>query len=239
MSEIAEQIQNPVIPEPPVVEVPAPSLREIPPQNPTPEISHPDGGESQAEAALTSEIVQLWQVHQDCQSAIKQETQEFRSLRSELGRLLHQMKALLAKPGRGGEWSAWLRERRIPRATADRLVLKFERSLQPDGNRLTAQFTELTDAEIQSLFDKLAPKLHKLLRTTGSAYKFIELLAASFEELHRRITDEGILIPNPAQPAQTVVEQSEPEESQAEPVPVVAQVPVESHPESIGISMAL
>src|ERR1700751_3113485 len=98
----ATDIQNPVLPEPALAEVPAPSLTELPPQAPDPETPQPDG-ESQAEAGLTSEILQLWQVHQDCQSAIKQESQEFRSVRSELGEKLAAMKVLLAKPGCSGK----------------------------------------------------------------------------------------------------------------------------------------
>lgn len=237
MSETAEQIQDPILPEPLVVDVPAPSLTEIPPQAPAPEpeILHP-AATSPDESVLTSQIVQLWLVHQDCQSAIKQETQQFRSLRSELGKRLHQMKALLARPGRSGGWSAWLKERRIPRATADRLVTKFERSLNPDGNCLTAQFTEPTDQEIQSLLDKLLPKLRRVLKTPASAYRFLDLLSSSFA-LIRKDTEEGLVVVKPG--AHVAVEQSPPAEAQAEPVPVTADVPAESIVESTGVSLAL
>jgi len=156
--EIAEQIQNPVLPELPVTEIPAPSLSELPPQAPEPDTPQPDG-ESQAEAALTSEIIQLWQVHQDWQSAIKQETQEFRSVRSELGRLLHQMKALLARPGCSGKWSSWLKEHKIARSTADRLVAKHEGSLNPEPNCPTDSIIEPSEQELRSLLEKIAPKL--------------------------------------------------------------------------------
>ena len=98
MSEIAEQIQDSIPTGTPATEVPAPSLPKVPSQAPNPERPQPDGA-TQDEVALSVEIVQLWQMHQDSQSAIKQETHQFRSLRSELGRLLHQMKVLLAKPG--------------------------------------------------------------------------------------------------------------------------------------------
>jgi hypothetical protein len=235
MIEATDQIQNPVLPESPVAELPALSLTELPPQAPDPEIPQHDG-ESQTEAALTTEIVQLWQVHQDCQSAIKQETQQFRSLRSELGRLLHQMKALLAKPGRGGEWSGWLRERRIPRATADRLASKYERFLNPDGNCLTAQFTEPTEAEIQSLFDKIAPKLRRALRSPQSAYRFAELLVSSLA-LEREDTEEGFTVLKPS--AQMTGQQPVPDETQVEPVPVSTDIPAEGSVESAGASMAL
>jgi hypothetical protein len=240
MSETAEQIQNPVLPEPPVAELPAPSLSEFPPQAPAPEVSQPDGA-SQDEANLSAETVQLWQVHQDCQTAIKHETQQFRSLRGELGRLLHQMKALLSTPGRNGKWSSWLKERRIPRATADRLVLKFERSLHPDSNCLSESITEPTEAEIQTLLDRLLPKLRKALPTPASSYKFIELLVSSLTLVHQA-SEEGLTIVKPVQKT-AVVEpvqeaQHEPVEAPAEPVPVIADVPVETHSESAGTSMA-
>lgn len=181
MLETPDQIQTPVLPEPLLPDTPQPD------------------SPSQDEAALTAEIVQLWQVHQDCQSTIKQETQQFRSLRNELGKLLHQMKGLLARRGRNGQWSAWLKERKISRATADRLVLRFERSLHPDGNCLTESISEPTDEEIQSLFAKIVPKLRRALRTPASAYRFLDLFSSSFDGLYRRVTEEGLMIVRPAQ----------------------------------------
>ena len=235
MSELAEQIHNPVTPEFALAEAPEPSLPDIPAQPPAPELSQPEDT-SQDEVALTAEIAQLWQVHQDCQSAMKHETIQFRSLRSELGRLLHEMKALLAKPGRGGEWSGWLRERKIPRATADRLVTKHERSLHPDGNCLIESIAEPTDEEIKALLEKTAPKIRKLLRTPASAYKFIEALVASFV-LEHWVTEEGFFLVKPSAPI--AVEQSVPDAAQADPVPVIADVLAEGNVESTGASMAL
>ena len=81
----------------------------------------------------------------------------------------------------------------------DRLVLKFERSLQPDSKRLTEQITEPTDEQIQTLLDKVSPKLRGVLRTPQSVYRFIDLLTLSFEGIERRVTDEGILIVKPVQ----------------------------------------
>ena len=97
---------------------------------------------SQDEGALTAEIVQLWQVHGDWQRSIKHETEQFRAIRSELGKLLHQAKELLARPGRNGQWCSWLKDREIPRATADRLVQKYVRSLRPPANCLIESISE-------------------------------------------------------------------------------------------------
>lgn len=227
MIETAEQIQTPVLPESPVQEVRA--------QLPEPETPKPE----QDETVLTAEISELWRLHTDYATSMRHQSQNLRSLRNELGKKLSDMKQVLAQPGRLGKWSGWLKERQIPRATADRLVAKYERSVHPEANCITEQITEPTDEEIKSLFDKLAPKLRKLLRTTGSAYKFIDLLTASLERVERRVTGQGILILNLAKPAQTIIEHSVPEEAQAEPVPVTADVPVESIVGSTGVSLAL
>jgi hypothetical protein len=40
-------------------------------------------------------------------------------------------------PGRGGQWSGFLRDRGIPRATADRLAIRYQESLNPDANRIS------------------------------------------------------------------------------------------------------
>lgn len=227
MSELAQQIQNTAVPEFPALEVSPESPETLRPDDPS------------QEAMLSAEIAQLWQIHSDYKGSIKDQTQNLRALRVELGKRLSEMKQLLARPGRNGQWSAWLKERRISRATADRLVLQFEDSHNPDSNCLSESISEPTETEIQALLDKIAPKLRRGLRTPASAYKFIQLLAASFEGGERCVTEEAILIINPAQSAQTVVEQSAPEETEVEPLPVIANVLGKDHVQSSGTPMAL
>src|ERR1039458_465840 len=115
------------------------------------------------ESVLTAGSTQLWQVPRQFQTSIKRETEQFRALRNELGKLLHQMKEVLARRGRNGQWSAWLKERAIPRATADRLALKYEQSLHPHANCLTESISEPTEEEILKLFGKMLPKLRRVL----------------------------------------------------------------------------
>lgn len=230
MSEITDQIQIPPLLEFPSTEIPA-----QPPEPPTPE--HP----AQDEAALTAEITELWRLHSDYKGSIKSQTENLRSLRAELGKRLAEMKQVLARPGRNGQWSGWLKERKIPRATADRLVLKFERSLNPDGNRLSESISEPTEEEILNLYNKLAPKLRRALPTPASVYRFIDLVSGSFA-LERRVTEEGLVIVKPFQKT-AVVEpvqeaQHEPVEAPAEPVPVIADAQVEGDCESMGTSAA-
>lgn len=218
--EVTDQTQTLAVSESPATEIPPQAATETPePQ--TPEPQHPE----QDEAALTAEIAELWRLHSDYKSSIKDQNQNLISLRAELGKRLAEMKQVLAKPGRSGGWSGWLKECKISRATADRLVIKYERSLNPDSNCLTAQFTEPTEAEIQTLLDKLAPKLRRVLRTPTSVYRFIELLASSIA-LDRKHTEEGFVILRPAQPS-TVVD-SVLADSPMEPTPPIIDVAIEA-----------
>lgn len=155
----------------------------------------------QAESVLTDQIVQLWQVHRDYQTSIKHQAQEFRNLRTELGKYLAEMKQMLARPGRNGQWSTFLKEHQIPRATADRLVQKQLRSLNPQANCLGEAISEPTEEEIQKLFFKVFPKLRRVLRTPQSVYHFLDLLTLSFDGAGRQVTEEGILVRKPSQEA--------------------------------------
>ena len=195
MLETIEQCQNPVLAEFKVPEIPLP---EVPAHD---------------EIALTDQIVQLWQIHRDYQTTIKHQTQDLHALRTELGKCLAEMKEVLAKPGRSGQWSSWLKERKIPRATADRLVTNYERSLNPDGNRLIESISEPTEAEIQKLFAKMFPKLRRVLRTPQSVYRFIDLLSLSSDGTLRRLTEEGLLLIKPLPQSESDAQQDQPVET--------------------------
>src|ERR1700676_4198889 len=82
-------------------------------------------------------ITNLWSAHVNAKNAARATNEELRALRARLGEQLSEMKRLLAKPGCDGQWSGFLREHDIPRATADRLVARHERSLHPDENCVT------------------------------------------------------------------------------------------------------
>ncbi len=117
MSETTEQIQNSSSSRTPSGQ----SFRRYP-QNPR---LHEPEAPAQDESALTAEITELWQIHNDFKTSLRQQSQNLRSLRAELGKKLAEMKQMLARPGRSGKWSVWLKDHKIARATADRLVLKL------------------------------------------------------------------------------------------------------------------
>jgi hypothetical protein len=154
-------------------------------------------GELTTEAALSEEIGQLWSVHIQTKTTIDRTKEELQTIRLDLGARLHEMKKLLSTPGRNGRWSSWLQERQIPRATADRLVMRHQRSLHPDANRLNEAF-EPSEQEVMRLFNSILPKLRRTLRTPQSLYRFVDLLASACAGSCFQIREDAILIPKPA-----------------------------------------
>jgi hypothetical protein len=139
----------------------------------------PEAMDSQNE--LGEAITNLWVAHANAKIAARATKDELRVLRANLGQQLSEMKKLLAKPGRAGQWSSFLEERQIPRATADRLVARHQRSLNSDANRLTEPITEPTEEEVQKLFTSVWPKFRRTLRSRQSLAVFIDLLNSHHE----------------------------------------------------------
>src|ERR1700689_5369613 len=122
----------------------------------------------EAHNELGTAITNLWSMHLNAKNAARATNEELRTLRAKLGEQLSEMKQILAKPGRGGQWSSFLMERGIPRATADRLVERHLRSLNLDENCVTEEVSEPTDEDVQKLFTSLWPKLRRTLRSRQS-----------------------------------------------------------------------
>jgi len=137
--------------------------------------------ESQNDQALGDEIASLWCAHLHAKSAARATKDELRNIRAKLGEQLCRMKQGLAQPGRSGQWSLFLRERGIPRATADRLVQRHLQSLNPDANSLSEPISEPTEKEIQRLFASVWPKIRRTLRSRQSLAVFIDLLTSHYE----------------------------------------------------------
>jgi hypothetical protein len=128
----------------------------------------PETADSQNVRTLRDEIASLWSTHLSTKIAARATSEELRVLRIKLGEQLSEMKQILAKPGRGGQWSSFLMERGIPRATADRLVARHLRSLDPTANCVTEELSEPTEEEVQKLFIAVWPKLRRTLRSRQS-----------------------------------------------------------------------
>jgi hypothetical protein len=151
--------------------------------------------ESPCEQMLGEAITSLWSAHLNAKHAARATNDELRALRVKLGEQLCRMKEVLAKPGRDGQWSGFLRERGIPRATADRLVARHQRALNPDENCLTEADREPTDEEVQRLFIAVWPKLRRTLRSQQSVLLFVDLLTSHCQHSERPDREIPVVAP--------------------------------------------
>ena len=87
--------------------------------------------DTEAERKLTTDINDLWSVHVQAQNTVATTKDKLKVIRQRLGERLHEMKLLLARPGRNGQWSSFLQEHGIPRTRADRLIAGHLRSVAP------------------------------------------------------------------------------------------------------------
>jgi hypothetical protein len=84
-------------------------------------------------------------------------------------------------------------EHSIPRATADRLVARHQRSLNPDANRLNEATSEPAEEGVQKVFSSLWPRLRRVLVNPGSIYQFVLALASACKDSCFEVRDNGIL----------------------------------------------
>jgi hypothetical protein len=130
------------------------------------------------ERSLTADITELWAVHVQAQTVAKKTNGELKAIRQRLGESLYQMKQLLARPGRAGQWRSFLAARGIPRSNGDRYVREYSKSIAPTQSCSTeASFHEPTEAELGSLFAAIWPKLERRLTTSRARYDFVRCIA--------------------------------------------------------------
>jgi hypothetical protein len=132
-----------------------------------------------AEAELTNEIADMWRVHTQAQTSLHKTRGELRHIRTNLSHRLHDLKAVLSRPGRGGAWSSFLAAQSIPRSTADRLVRTYEKTIMADGKNCTfEQIEEPTEVVVRRYVRALWPRLCRVLTSSEAVHVFIV-------ELHR------------------------------------------------------
>ena len=157
---------------------------------------HSEQLDAEAERKLTTDINDLWSVHIQAQNTIATTNDELRVIRQRLGERLHEMKQLLARPGRNGQWSSFLQQQSIPRSTADRLVAGHERSLAPETNCFSDAIPKPTKQDIQRLLTSVWPRLAKTLTTPDSIFTFLHFVILRADIPHE-YRDEGILMYRP------------------------------------------
>ncbi|HMD85717.1 MAG TPA: hypothetical protein VKO18_13565 [Terriglobia bacterium] len=181
MNEILEALQGVVLTEP------DPEFQ--------PDPAQPD--DAAIETQLTQGISVLWSDHLRLSANHKTTAKELRKIRAALAERLYAVKNLLARPGRGGEWRGWLRERGIPRSSADRLVARYAETLGSDNENV---LSGAISNSLQDISEKAAKdvwqRYRKVLVTEESVIQFIACVAEISGVHHERCPD-GLLIFNP------------------------------------------
>jgi hypothetical protein len=152
--------------------------------------------DSEAEAKLTMEIVNLWSLQKDNKATVRRTRAQLKVLRLELGALLSSMKSSLVRTGRGGNWSAYLRSQKLPLSTSDKYVAEHAASLiPPEEKLLTEELQELTVDEVHQLAQKVLHKVSRLLTTQELVYEFVHELVWNIDVAEASYTDAGFEIP--------------------------------------------
>jgi hypothetical protein len=129
------------------------------------------------EPQLVGEIGDLWRIHAQTQGTLKKSREDIKRIRADLSERLHQLKAVLSRPGRGGAWSSFLGAQKIPRSTADRLVRGHEKTIAgQEGNCTTEQISEPDDVVVRRYCRGLWPKLSCVLTSNELVEVFVAAL---------------------------------------------------------------
>jgi len=159
------------------------------------ELTQPD--DATIETQLAQEIRTLWSEHVRLSASRKATSREMRQIRASLAERLHAMKSLLSRPGRGGQWRSWLRERAVPRSTADRLVSRFAETLGiENGNVPTEAIPSSPEDSAEKLAKSVWQRVGKFLSTCEQVVRFIGCIAEISGVGHEQRA-EGLVIFRP------------------------------------------
>jgi hypothetical protein len=149
------------------------------------------------------------------------------------------MKSLLSRPGRVGQWRGWLKQRGIPRSTADRLVSRHAETLVGDnGNVPTGAISEPGEANAEKLAKNVWLRFGKLLTTHESILRFIGCIVTASGVAHEQ-REEGLVIFNlvgkPADDLPGSVSVAQPVPQPSDEAPAITKEPGE---ETVATAMA-
>ncbi len=125
---------------------------------------------------LSGEIVHQWSVRQSFRREMSGQQAEVLKRESVLGELLYRKKRELCRLGRNGRWCAWLRQRKIPRSTADRLVLQHAEFFNLTDEFPRRERSEPLEASISQAAYRTSDRLENMLRSPQARIKFVRCL---------------------------------------------------------------
>ena len=129
---------------------------------------------------LAGETVFHWANREQYRHFINTQRAEMLKVDTVLAELLYRMKRKLSRLGRNGTWSTWLKQQKIARSTADRMVLNFA-----ETHGLSVEFPhrqcEPLEVNICGAAHRTSDRLEHMLNTPQSRMDFLNCLADFFE----------------------------------------------------------
>ncbi len=139
----------------------------------------PEQAGSEQEVILATRIAALWAADRATGSSLKRDKRELDRLRSELAEHLAAMKEVLKGKGREGLWLPFLRDHRIPKTTAERLVLRHR--CTQEQKCTTGTLVPAPEVSVEEIVKSLGKKL-SVLTTRALADEFLRRVGAVLQE---------------------------------------------------------
>jgi len=126
---------------------------------------------------VPGEIVNRWHHREQSRRLKDLHEREMLEFDATLAELLFRRKQMLCRLGRNGQWSLWLRQQRISRSTADRLVAQYAATHGLNDELQHRDISEPLEANVCLAAGRVFKRLKNMLNTPRSRMTFISCLA--------------------------------------------------------------
>lgn len=129
------------------------------------------------DAYLAGETVAAFANRRHLARTMNEYKSEVKKADAVLAPLLYRMKCRLSRVGRSGRWLAWLKQNKIERSCADRLVLEFAESIGRRYELPSRYIPEPLLGDIGLAAHRASERVQKKLTSTWSKMQFLSCLA--------------------------------------------------------------
>jgi hypothetical protein len=130
---------------------------------------------------VAGEIVNRWYHREQSRRLKDLHEREMLEFDATLAELLYRRKQMLCRLGRNGQWSLWLRQQKISRSTADRLVAQYASSYGLADELHHRDIDEPLEGNVCLAASRVYKRLKNMLSTPRSRMMFIRGLAHKFQ----------------------------------------------------------
>lgn len=126
---------------------------------------------------VAGEIVNRWFHREQARHLKDFHEREMLEFDAPLAELLYRRKQMLCRLGRNGQWSLWLRQQRIARSTADRLVAQYAESHGQTDELRHREIAEPLESNVCLAASRTCKRLKNKLSTPRSRMAFVRCFA--------------------------------------------------------------